>query len=97
MEHLFNSKAVNFHQDCISCVKNASIDLFGRNNVKEIISGAGHDSCSTSSRCPTSMIFIPSRDGVSHSPEEFSSPDQIDDGLRVLLRAVLSYDQSRKN
>lgn len=97
MEHLFNSKAVNFHQDCISCVKNASIDLFGENNVKEIISGAGHDSCSTSSRCPTSMIFIPSRDGVSHSPEEFSSPDQIDDGLRVLLRAVLSYDQSRKN
>lgn len=97
MEHLFNSKAVNFHQNCISCIKNASIDLYGSKNVKEIVSGAGHDSCSTSSRCPTSMIFIPSRNGVSHSPEEFSSPELIDDGLDVLLRAVLRYDKSREN
>ena len=97
MEHLFNSKAVNFHQDCISCIKNASIDLDGNENVKEMLSGAGHDSCSTSSRCPTSMIFIPSRNGVSHSPEEFSSPELIDNGLEVLLRAVLRYDESRES
>ena len=97
IEHLFNSKAVNFHEKCISHIKNASVDLYGENNVREIMSGAGHDSCSTSSRCPTSMIFIPSRDGISHSPEEYSSPELIDNGLNVLLNAVLSYDQSRQN
>lgn len=97
IEHLFNSKAVNFHKKCISHIKNASVDLYGENNVKEMMSGAGHDSCSTSSRCPTSMIFIPSRDGISHSPEEYSSPELVDDGLNVLLNSVLSYDQSRQS
>lgn len=97
LEHMFNSKAVHFHETCISCVRNASVELFGIDKVKEIVSGAGHDSCPVSIRCPTSMIFIPSRDGISHNPEEFSTPEHIDEGFKVLLRAVLNYDKSRKN
>lgn len=96
IEHIFSSKAVHFNEKCISCVKKSSIELFGESCVREIVSGAGHDSCSTSSRCPTSMIFIPSRNGVSHSPEEFSTPEQVEDGFHVLLRAVMAYDESRK-
>lgn len=96
-EHMFNSKAVHFHETCINCVRNASVELFGSDQVKEIVSGAGHDSCPISIRCPTSMIFIPSRNGISHNPEEFSTPEQINEGFEVLLRAVLSYDKSRKN
>lgn len=61
------------------------------------MSGAGHDSCSTSSRSLTSMIFIPSRDGVSHSLEEYSSPELVNDGLNVLLNSVLRHDQSRRS
>lgn len=95
MERTFNSKAAHFHKDCISCVKDSSISLFGESNVREIMSGAGHDSCATSTRCPTSMIFIPSRNGVSHSPEEYSTPEQVDEGLEVLLGAVLRYDELR--
>lgn len=34
-------------------------------------------SYSTSKHCPTAMIFIPSRDGVSHNPVEYSSPEQV--------------------
>ena len=30
------------------------------------------------------MIFVPSRDGVSHHPDEYTPPDQVDDGVRVL-------------
>lgn len=97
IEHIFHSKAVHFHSDCISSVREAAVDLYGESEVREIMSGAGHDSCSTSSRCPTSMIFIPSKNGVSHSPEEYSTPEQIDEGLRVLLGAVLRYDDLRKN
>lgn len=32
-------------------------------------------SCSVSKRCPTSMIFIPCRDGLSHNPHEYASPE----------------------
>lgn len=96
IEHLFHSKAVHFDPDCISSVKDESIHLYGESNVKEIMSGAGHDSCSTSFRCPTSMIFIPSRNGISHSPEEYSTPELIDEGLSVLLGAVIRYDELRK-
>lgn len=96
-EHMFNSKAVHFHEACINCVRNASVELLGSDQVKEIVSGAGHDSCPISIRCQISMISIPSRNGISHNPEEFSTPEQINEGFEVLLRAVLSYDKSRKN
>ena len=68
---------------------------FQRNEIRDIVSGAGHDSCFTSSRVPTSMIFIPSKDGVSHTPEEYSSPEEVENGFQVLLRSVLLYDEMR--
>ena len=41
------------------------------------------------------MIFIPSKDGVSHTPEEYSSPEEVENGFQVLLRSVLLYDGMR--
>ena len=40
-----------------------------------MISGAGHDSVFTSKRVPTSMIFVPCLDGISHNPAEYCSPE----------------------
>lgn len=51
---------------------------------KLLISRAYHDSLFMARICPTTMIFIPSRDGVSHRPDEYSSPEQIRDGVRLL-------------
>lgn len=87
--------AVHFDKKCMQCIKDASDEIFGEEESIAIISGAGHDSGLASLRVPTAMIFIPSRDGVSHNPEEYSTPQQVDDGFRVLLNAVLKYDQSR--
>ena len=39
------------------------------------------------------MIFIPSKDGISHSPKEYSSPEDIVNGAEVLYRTVLILDQ----
>jgi N-carbamoyl-L-amino-acid hydrolase len=39
------------------------------------------------------MIFIPSIGGISHSPKEFSTPDDIARGASVLLTAVLNVDK----
>jgi len=49
----------------------------------------------TSRRAPTSMIFVPCRDGVSHNPSEYCSPEDCGNGAQVLLGAMLRYDRLR--
>lgn len=100
----FVSPATHFHSDCIACVQAAGGDLCGSGEVngkdigawgKLMTSGAGHDSVYANKRCPTSMIFVPCRDGVSHNPAEYSSPEACADGANVLMGAVLRYDKLR--
>jgi allantoate deiminase len=50
----------------------------------EMPSGAGHDAQQIAALCPVAMVFIRSRDGRSHTPEEYSSPQDIEAGVRVL-------------
>lgn len=52
--------------------------------VKKMISRAYHDSLFMAQVCPTTMIFIPCRGGVSHRPDEYASPEQIKHGVEVL-------------
>lgn len=54
-----------------------------------MFSGAGHDAMSLAHLMPCGMVFIPSRDGISHSPLEFSSWDDCVNGANVLLRAAI--------
>ena len=56
-------------------------------------SGAGHDAQSMAVLGPIGMIFIPSIGGISHSPKEFSRPEDITNGANVLLGAVLALDK----
>lgn len=70
-----DSPAVKFDQGCIASVKAAADALVGPEKWMEITSGAGHDSVYTSKQCPTTMIFVPCRDGVSHHPTEYCSPE----------------------
>jgi len=59
-----------------------------------IISGAGHDAQELSSLCPTAMIFVPGEyEGISHNPREYSTPEQCQRGIDVLLQAVLELAQ----
>lgn len=51
---------------------------------KMMVSRAYHDSLFMAQLCPTAMIFIPSRGGVSHRPDEYSTPEQIANGIKVL-------------
>lgn len=60
-----------------------------RYSVKRMVSGAGHDAQILARHCPTAMVFVPSRDGVSHSPLEYSSPQALADGANVLLHSAL--------
>ena len=51
---------------------------------QRMVSRAYHDSLFMARLFPTGMIFIPCRDGVSHRPDEFSSPEAITKGVQVL-------------
>lgn len=61
---------------------------------RKMISRAYHDSLFMAQICPITMIFIPCRDGVSHRPDEYSSPEQIRQGVEVLAQtlAALAHD-----
>ena len=62
-------------------------------STKQMPSGAGHDAQDMARLAPVGMIFIPSVGGISHSPKEFSKPQDIANGANVLLQAVLKGDQ----
>lgn len=55
---------------------------------KPMVSRAYHDALFMSRIAPTSMIFIPCRDGVSHRPDEYAEPDDIAKGVQVLASAI---------
>jgi beta-ureidopropionase / N-carbamoyl-L-amino-acid hydrolase len=58
----------------------------------DLPSGAGHDAQNVARFAPVGMIFVPSRGGISHSPLEYTSPEQAGNGAEVLYRALLRLD-----
>ena len=63
-------------------------------STKTMPSGAGHDAQDMARLGPVGMIFIPSVGGISHSPREFSRPEDIANGADVLLHALLKLDKN---
>ncbi|MBI1765089.1 MAG: M20 family metallo-hydrolase [Acidobacteria bacterium] len=61
--------------------------------TKTLPSGAGHDAQEIAHLGPVGMIFVPSVDGISHSPREFSQPADIANGANVLLHSLLKLDE----
>jgi hydantoinase/carbamoylase family amidase len=53
-----------------------------------LASGAGHDAMILAGHVPAAMLFVPSRGGLSHSPDEYTAPAQCELGARVLARTV---------
>ncbi len=58
-------------------------------------SGAGHDAQSVAQFGPVGMVFVPSREGISHSPMEYTSPEHVTAGANVLLRTLMTVDGGR--
>lgn len=56
-------------------------------------SGAGQDAQMMAMICPTAMIFIPSKDGISHNKNEFSSVSDIENGANILLDIIRSLSE----
>jgi allantoate deiminase len=51
-------------------------------------SGAAHDTMSIADRVPSAMVFVPCKDGISHSPEEDANPADAALGAEIMLNAI---------
>ena len=87
IRQIFYYKPVAFDRDCVAAVRRAA-QHFGYSH-RDIVSGAGHDACYIARVAPTSMIFTPCVDGVSHNEAEDIKPDWATAGANVLMHAVL--------
>ena len=56
----------------------------------DMISGAGHDAKYLAQICPTAMIFVPCKDGISHNEIEEATPEDVAAGCDVLLHAMVA-------
>jgi N-carbamoyl-L-amino-acid hydrolase len=84
---------VEFHPTMIDLVE-ATAQALGH-STRRMPSGAGHDAQMLARVCPTSMIFVPSVDGLSHNIAEHTLPMHITAGADVLLQTVLQLARSR--
>ncbi|UOQ43697.1 allantoate deiminase [Halobacillus salinarum] len=57
-------------------------------SYQSMFSGAGHDAQMFGSFCPSSLLFVPSKNGISHSPKEFTSSQFLEQGIQVLTRML---------
>ena len=57
--------------------------------TRDMTAAAGHDSVLMAPLCPSAMLFVPSVNGITHNPAEYSTPEQLARGAEVLLDAVL--------
>jgi N-carbamoyl-L-amino-acid hydrolase len=88
---IWSSPPVHFSPDLIDCVR-VAVETAGL-SYRDIVSGAGHDSVYIARVAPTTMIFVPSRGGISHNEAEWTTLEQCAAGAQVLLNAVLEYDR----
>ena len=62
----------------------------------EMLSGSGHHASPMARVTPTGMIFVPSKDGISHSPDEWTDWEDIEKGANVLLETIKRLDKPNK-
>jgi beta-ureidopropionase / N-carbamoyl-L-amino-acid hydrolase len=89
---IWSSPAVGFAPQLIECVRRAAAKAGFA--TRDIVSGAGHDAVYASRVAPTTMIFVPCHEGISHNEAESTTLEQCAAGAQVLLDAVLEYDRS---
>lgn len=64
-------------------------------SYRRMMSGAGHDAQMFGAVCSTAMLFVPSKDGISHSPEEYTEPEDLQLGVALLTELLyeLAYEE----
>jgi N-carbamoyl-L-amino-acid hydrolase len=78
---------VSFDATLVGLVEETAVSLGF--SCRKMPSGAGHDAQMFAPNSPTAMIFVPSKNGISHNVAEFTSAQEIEAGANVLLQVML--------
>lgn len=79
---------VEFDEALVTSIEGAAREL--GHSHRRMPSGAGHDAQMFAPNCPTAMVFVPSKDGLSHNINEYTAPEEIRAGVDVLFRVALA-------
>ena len=85
---------VVFDEEIVTLVEQIAIQQ--GNSVMRLPSGAGHDAQMLARVCPTAMIFVPSVNGISHNPAEYTSPEELEAGANILLHAMITLANTKE-
>jgi len=91
-ERLARFEPVRFDTDLVQAIA-TSAQRLGLSH-RRMTSGAGHDAQMLARIAPAAMIFVPSRDGISHNPREHTDAAQLIQGAQVLLDVATQYLQA---
>jgi N-carbamoyl-L-amino-acid hydrolase len=89
--YLARFEPVVFHPLVIDIVEKVSASHTP--SVVRMPSGAGHDAQMFARVCPSAMIFVPSVEGISHNPAEFTEPKDMVLGTDILLHVLIELSQ----
>ncbi|MSO76082.1 MAG: Zn-dependent hydrolase [Alphaproteobacteria bacterium] len=88
MERYFEFGPIAFTPETASLIRETAKDRGYKQ--RDVLTIAGHDAVAMLDLCPSGMIFVPSRGGLSHNAAEWSEPAHVAAGANVLLHAVLA-------
>lgn len=88
IDKVWHMPATAFDERLVDLVE-ATAEGLGLSHMR-IVSGAGHDSLHLAQFAPTTMIFVPCLDGLSHNEAEYAEPTDLASGADVLLHAILN-------
>ncbi len=91
VREVFTAMPIRFAPDVVEAIERAAQGLGLRH--RRMPSGAFHDAQFVAPVCPSGMIFVPCRDGISHNPAEYAEPGWLAAGARVLTRTLLDLAQ----
>jgi N-carbamoyl-L-amino-acid hydrolase len=86
-EHIGNIPAAEMDKTVVGAI-GAACDELGLSHTP-MFSFAGHDSQTMARKFPTAMFFVPSANGISHNPKEYTTPEDVENAANVLLHTVL--------
>jgi N-carbamoyl-L-amino-acid hydrolase len=89
---LVRTEPVVFDSTVLQAIERVAAEL--KVPIRRMTSGAGHDAQMMARICPTAMIFVPSVEGISHNPREFTERRHLEIGAEALLHTMLRLASS---
>ena len=86
IENYMNGKPVPMDKELVKRIRR-QCELKGL-HFKMMHSGAGHDAQIMAEKFPTALIFVPSQNGISHNPAEYTAPEHLEQGIKALIESL---------